>query len=237
MEEKIKKHYEKIIAEQKQENEKLKEQLMAILHSDVTYMRESQQSTNLAMNKSVDALTFLMTKRRNAPELKKITQENAQILLTHEPKLYESLLHYNSENKLDQYVGNIILKHIKKEDPDEQSVWNSDVSRLTYLIREIVNEAPTWLRDPNGIMFNDKIIVPVIDEITKYLRTCINEKNQNFIDSVDKKTDATYNMYVESTHMRQCNEILGTTETLRSQKFRNNLSEYIASHVSLHKLN
>ena len=160
-------YYEKIIEDLKNESKITKEkleselkvtrelleqknkELLLILHDDRTFFQGTHKSSSSTINKSVDALTFLMTHRKNAPELKKITQENAQALLTHENKLYDYLLHYNSENKLDQYIGDIILKYIKKENPEEQSVWNSDVSRLTFLIREIVDESPTWLRDPN----------------------------------------------------------------------------------------
>ena len=138
----------KLINTQKEEIERQNKELLSILNDNRSFLQGTQKTSTSTISKSVDALTFLMTHRKNAPELKKITQENAQELLTRENKLYDYLLHYNSENKLDQYIGDIILKYIKKENPEDQSVWNSDVSRLTFLIRDIVNESPTWLRDP-----------------------------------------------------------------------------------------
>jgi len=44
-------------------------------------------------------------------------------------------LHHNEENTLDQYVGEIILGHIKKENPDEQSVWPCLIADFTSAIK------------------------------------------------------------------------------------------------------
>jgi hypothetical protein len=238
----------KLIDTQKEEIDKCKEKLMLVLCEDRTFLQSTHKTSTSTISKSVDALSFLMTHRKNAPELKKITQENAQELLTRENKLYDYLLHFNSENKLDQYIGDIILKYIKKENPEDQSVWNSDVSRLTFLIREIVNESPTWLRDPNGAMFNAKIITPVIDEIRKYLDKCLYSKNPDKVrlddetDQSDSDSDSdseaekSEDVYAERENMRRKGKILGTMETLRSKKFKKSLAEYIASHIPLHKI-
>jgi hypothetical protein len=205
-------------------------------------MQENQKTSTTTLDKSVDALTFLMTHRKNAPELKELTHEKAQDMLIRENRLYDYLLRHNEENTLDQYIGEIILKYIKKENPEEQSVWNSDVSRLTYLIRDIVDESPTWLRDPNGAMFNSKIIMPVINEITNYLYKCLHSKNPDKIalddDSSDEETESekSNDTYEEREKMRRTGKILGTVETLKSKKYKKSLSEYIASRIPLHKL-
>lgn len=219
-----------------------KNDLLKILSDDRTYLQNAQQTAASTIDKSVDALKFLSVYRKTAPELKQLTQEKAQALLTHETKLYDYLLYYNTEDKLDEYIGDIILKYIKKEDPDEQSVWNSDVSRLTYLIREIVDESPTWLRDPNGAMFDKKIISPFIDEIHEYLNKCLYSKNPKEVKLVDKfkmkmdhSTDES-DEYAEREMMRRRRDILSSMRTLKNTKFKKKLSEYIASRILLHKM-
>ena len=234
--------------------EQKNKELFAFMRQDITFMRETQKTSTTTLDKSVDALTFLMTHRKNAPELKELTHEKAQAILTHESRLYDYLLHYYQENMLDQYIGEIILKYIKKENPDDQSVWNSDVSRLTYLIRAIVDESPTWLRDPNGAMFNKKIIMPVINEITNYLYKCLHSKHPEKIvlgdqtDDSDNESDSSDNTHDENGGkvsndscderelMKRTGSILGTVEILKSKKYRKSLSEYIASHIPLHKI-
>jgi hypothetical protein len=64
-------------------------------------MRNSQNNSAVTLDKSVDALTFLMTHRKNAPELKELTHEKAQDMLIRENRLYDYLLRHNEENTLD----------------------------------------------------------------------------------------------------------------------------------------
>jgi hypothetical protein len=190
----------------------------------------------------MDALTFLMTHRKNAPELRKLIHKKAQELLTNGAKLYIHLLHHNEEKTLDKYIGEIILTHVKKKNPDEQSIWNSDVSRLTFLIREIVDESPTWLRDPKGAAFNEKIIVPIINVIKTYLEKCLHSTNPDKVEldsEAGTEDDESDNESVksESEHdkMRRTGRILDTIETLKSKTYKKSLSEYVASHIPLHK--
>lgn len=246
----LKNDYNKTIKELKSELKMTQEKMDRQNNEFILYMQENQKVSSTTLDKSVDALTFLMTHRKNAPELKEITHEKAHDMLTRENRLYDYLLHYNQENKLDQYIGEIILKYIKKENPEEQSVWNSDVSRLTYLIRDIVDESPTWLRDPNGVMFNTKIIIPVINEITNYLYRCLHSKNPDTVtlendsesttsetnSDSDTESETSNNIYEDHEKMKRTGLILGTIETLKSKKYRKSLSEYIASHIPLHKL-
>jgi uncharacterized coiled-coil protein SlyX len=251
----IKLYYQKIINEQNntitEQNNTIKElrnelkifqeKLDKQNNNFISFMQENQKTSTTTLDKSVDALTFLMTHRKNAPELKELTHEKAQDMLIRENRLYDYLMCHNEENTLDQYIGEIILKYIKKENPEEQSVWNSDVSRLTYLIRDIVDESPTWLRDPNGAMFNAKIIMPVITEITNYLYKCLHSKNPDKIapdnDSSDEESEGekSNDTYEEREKMRRTGKILGTVETLKSKKYKKSLSEYIACRIPLHK--
>ena len=116
---------------------------------------------------------------------------------------------------------------------------------MTFLIREIVNESPTWLRDPNGATFNAKIIIPVIDEIKKYLDKCLYSKNPDKV-QLDDETDQSdsdsdtekfeSDVYLERENMRRKGNILGAMETLRSKKFKKSLAEYIAARIPLHKV-
>ena len=230
------------------ELDSLKTKMMQKMETQIEYLYETQKNSATTLDKSMDALTFLMTHRKNAPQLKKLTHKKAQELLTSEAKLYTHLLHHNEEKTLDQYIGEIILTHIKKKDPDEQSVWNSDVSRLTFLIREIVDESPTWLRDPKGAAFNAKIIVPIINAIKTYLEKCLHSTNPDKVNLDTESEDVSEDesegdsdnesekSVTEHDKMRRSGRILDTIETLKSKAYRKSLSEYVASHIPLHKL-
>jgi len=142
--------FNKMIAEKEsqhvQEINRLKQQMLEIQVAEMrkqiekleyanTQMHETNKISSTTLDKSVSALTYLTTTRKKAPVLQQITQEKAKELLHYEKRLYDFILHHNSEGTLDQYIGDIILKYIKKEDPDEQSVWPCLIADFTSAIK------------------------------------------------------------------------------------------------------
>jgi len=90
-----------------------------------------------------------------------------------EDKEFISTMVYNYNNKvLHAYLGDFIIKHYKKENPSQQSVWSSDTARLTYIIRELLttNEL-IWNHDSKGVKTKKFIINPLL----KYIRKQIDE--------------------------------------------------------------
>ena len=174
----------------RKELEKQTKTLILDLKEQNKSLYETQKLSSTTLDKSVDAITYLSKYRKRAPNLQQLTHETAKDLLTCEPRLYDYLLHHNDEGTLYQYIGDIILKYIKKEDPDEQSVWNSDVSRLTYLIRDLVNDEETWQRDVEGVLFTKYVITPIIEYLTSYLTNCLQpEKKQPHESDQSKSSD------------------------------------------------
>lgn len=77
------------------------------------------------------------------------------------------LAHYK-ENVLEKYVSDKIIASYKKNDPQEQSLWNTDAIRFTYILR--VQEADGdnyWKSDPQAIEFKKTIIERAVQYITK----------------------------------------------------------------------
>ena len=50
------------------------------------------------------------------------------------------MIHYYKKNKLDKHIGDFIVIQYKKKNPELQSIWSSDVDRLNYFIRELMND-------------------------------------------------------------------------------------------------
>lgn len=90
-------------------------------------------------------------------------------------KIVEDLLSYYKHKTLIRYLGDIIINIYKKEDPKKQSIWNSDVSRRNYLLRELVGKTASWIKDYKGVKITEIIIEPFIEKIrellVKYLKT------------------------------------------------------------------
>jgi len=248
-----KKETEKEINDMKKRIDDQNQQIITHLKQEVEHLRkamdvtqETHKLSSTTLDKSVGALTFLTQYRNKAPVLEQLTRETAKELLHFDKRLYDYLLHHNSEKTLDQYVGDIILKYIKKENPDDQSVWNSDVSRLTYLVRNLVEDEQKWQRDVKGVMFTKYVITPIIDYLRQYLCDCLNQDdNDKFkgaktsdTESDDTESDDTESdddMNAQDNFMYRSRDIIETLQTIRSKKFKADLLIHIGSHVSLNK--
>ena len=84
----------------------------------------------------------------------------------------DTLTYEYSNNCLNKYLGDFIITCYKKENPSEQSMWTSDTSRLTYIIKELLaNNNSIWNHDYKGIKTKEYIITPLL----KYIRSYIDE--------------------------------------------------------------
>jgi hypothetical protein len=101
-----------------------------------------------------------------------------------------TILRYHYKNKqLHCYLGNFIIKNYKKNDPKKQSIWNSDIARLTYIIKELLaNKKSCWIHDPKGIKTKNYIIDPLLNHVRYYCLTYL--ENNEFDKS--KKNDIDY---------------------------------------------
>ena len=80
-----------------------------------------------------------------------------------------------------------IVSYYKKEDPSEQSIWSSDVSRLTYIIKEFLDSKKSvWNHDYKGI----KVKFSIINPILQHIKTKIEEY---WINNIKKITKAKVN--------------------------------------------
>lgn len=202
-----------------------KDQLMRELKEKdelIAYLKESQKMSATTINESVSALTFLTKHFKKTPEVKQLTTDTAKNLLMYEKRLSEYLLYHNDKKTLDRYIGDIVVKYIKKEDPEDQSVWNSDVSRLTYLIRELVNDEHKWITDSNGIKFTEYVITPIVNYVEQYMTEYLNVVSHRETHTVDEQDDKIY------TQRR----ILMLFKTIKKRTFKKDVLEHIAPYVS-----
>lgn len=246
-------HYEKLIADLKQKElemifkekemalaqqirekdirlEEKEKQLQFFMKNDA-FLKEAHKASTTTINtsvntieKSMSALTYLTTHFRKAPEFKKLTHDGAKKLLMFEKKLSEYLSYNNDNNTLDQYLGNIILKHIQTEDPQNQSVWNSDVSRLTYLIRKLVGNKQIWERDAKGEIFINYVISPIIDYVESYVNDCIEKETLK---------DEPQTLLEQDDRMRYRGSLVSILQTLKRKNFKKAIAYHVASHVTI----
>jgi len=136
-------------------------------------------------------------------------------------KFVEKIIYKHKKKILDEYLGRIIVSHYKKKDPAQQSIWNSDTSRLTYIIRELFNNKKIdWMVDKKGIKTTSYIIKPLLKHIDELISEYIDIKT-----TIDRETAKTEDLIANFDNLKLGNEILKTIET-------NELSDNILKRIS-----
>lgn len=116
---------------------------------------------------TVSSLTYANNTYADAPAIEKVKiKQVKKIKNCSDDKLMSEIFSAYNNKKIDQYVGDIIVKIYKKEDPLEQSLWNTDTSRLTYLLKKyIYDEESKWIIDKKGVDTVKNVIAPILDNI------------------------------------------------------------------------
>jgi hypothetical protein len=149
-------------------------------------VEKSENTTNEAIKTvktSVNALAYVTANFTNAPLLSPIPNYSQIKKYCGEKPIGKVIADLYADDRLIKYLGEVLVQYYKKEDPHEQSLWNSDCSRLSYLIRIAINERPSWITDKKGVQLKDHIIKPLLDFIEKEILDLMKNRN-NTIDTI-----------------------------------------------------
>ena len=137
---------------------------------DAEYYKQMLMEAGGLVKKSVGSLTYIVDNYENAPALQAINMDEIKTLKDNEKKFIEDVLSAFKHKTIGKYLGSLIIKIYKKDDPESQSIWNTDDSRLTYLIKELLgNKSSNWVIDKKGVKTTEYLIDPLLVNIKKYL--------------------------------------------------------------------
>jgi uncharacterized C2H2 Zn-finger protein len=160
----------KLIDVLKQQNEELKK--------DKEYLKNTTSDAVAAVKFSTSALSFIMQNYSNAPLLKAMPNYLAIKNDCGERELAVVVCEFYKDGTLVRYLAQFFLDYYKKEKPEEQTFWNTDCSRLSYIVHTIVGDEPSWIADKKGVKLKEQVIKPLFDNIEKELYDFIkNPKN------------------------------------------------------------
>jgi hypothetical protein len=129
-------------------------------------LSNGDHNNNTVNNISIKA--FIKQYFNNAPEIKKIPEETLNELLT--DKFISSLLLFQREGNLHVLLGDIIVEYYKKDNPENQSLWTTDIQRLACLVRTLINEnLGVWNDDKNSLITSEIAIKPLLEFLKKYI--------------------------------------------------------------------
>mgnify|MGYP001426063450 CR=1 FL=1 len=119
--------------------------ITSILKSENAHLKSIVNNASSVIKTSVSTMAYVIKNYKEAPALESLKDYSAIHYEQNNTEFVDNLIYEHSHNKLHIYLSDFIIKTYKKEDPNKQSIWNSDTSRLTYLIREIItNNKMYW---------------------------------------------------------------------------------------------
>ena len=136
-------------------------------------------------------------------------------------KFVEKLAKYYRKRQISKYLGDIIIKHYKKKNPKDQSIFNSDTTRLTYIIRELFdNQTIDWTVDKKGIKTTNCIINPFLEHIKELIREYMQIKT-----TFDRETITTKELEANFDNLTLCGQIIISIE---KKELSDEILKYIA---------
>jgi hypothetical protein len=190
------------------------EEKIKIISKEKDKLLDTVQNNSVTAKKSMSTLNYVMKNMNDAPPVKLLEGEELSGMISYDKKTDRSiedlLIHFYDKNLLHEFLGNMIINVYKKDDPTEQSFWSSDVSRLTFVIKQIVGEPDDseWVTDKKGTKLTKMIICPVTDEVKNILQEYIKKcgkivRKINVCDTEEELSGKT-----TLSNMQKCNEII-----------------------------
>lgn len=137
-------------------------------------------------------IQYIMQNYKDAPTIKALTHDEIQ-QIEHKPDntLIDCIAFHQRHKTLHKYIGDIIIDHYKTSDPAQQSLWNSDSSRLHYIVMmELQSNSKDWIRDKEG----QQVVKEVIRPILQFIKKEIEEFYQRPVDINDLSRSEIENM-------------------------------------------
>ena len=132
-------------------------------------IKTTAETANTATKKSLSAINYLVKFHPNAPVIKPLGHKEIKLLAMREEDLLETLEYHQRKKTLHKFIGDFIVTVYKEEDVKLQSVWVSDSSRLTYFVRQLLNDEPKWVVDKTGQILLTTVIQPFLAHLRKHI--------------------------------------------------------------------
>jgi hypothetical protein len=197
-------------------------------------LTNNDNSTNMNTMNMSNVYKFVSKNYLNAHPLEMLPKSHAKKLLTakttEDHSVEEFIIYYYDKYLFDQFIGEIIRGEYKKDNPQIQQFWTTDVSRLSFVVRRVMQESEEiWTRDPKGVTLTKYIIAPILTEVKammkKYNTYCYEQMKDSSIDNdeVEKLGDA----------MMSCTKII---RDINNNVLHEPILKYVTPHFQIEPL-
>lgn len=159
-------NYEKLLEEHTYLKERLDETMEEYLNS----LKQSTDSTNIytfVKDKDLGGDAIVQLTEKDIPQLgfiKEILDEDNGDL-----EFCDTIQHHIKHHTTHQFVGDHIITTYKMKNYKDQSIWSTDCSRLTYVIKELVGKSNEWVVDKKGLKLRALIVNPILEYIRDHV--------------------------------------------------------------------
>lgn len=187
---------------------KVKDEEIALLAATITDLRKDITQLHLIIDKgetifksSISAMKYAMKHFSNAPALTAFT--SYELLETkNKNSTVDNILFSYKNDLLHKYIGDIIIKAYKKDKVVEQSMWNTDSTRLSYIIKCLVDKNDLkkceWQVDKNATYIRENIISPILAHIRSILLKDAERLNIYYGKKGHKFSDYEMHLHIET---------------------------------------
>lgn len=113
-------------------------------------------------------LPYNYEKYKNQTQMHTILNDNSHLSDEKKYMLYNASLFIMAwkNNTLEKYIATKLVNKYKKDDPQQQSAWNTDSSRATYILRHLNDKKDCfWKYDKKAIEFKKSIVAEALDYV------------------------------------------------------------------------
>jgi hypothetical protein len=158
---------------------KKKEKEIRQKDEDIHYYRQILLLSEENGSKTTSVFKFITQNYPNANPLKKMSYDEFKRVnnmefenngLSHDDQFVEDILCAFRQRVLHENIGRVIVKIYKKDDPNEQSIWNTDESRLKYVVKKTTKDnISRWVADKKGVYTSEQLISPLTKSLKQLL--------------------------------------------------------------------
>lgn len=199
-----------------------------MLENQVKELKDFIRSGKAAPTYNISVEKFIQQSYPDAPHIAQL--EDYSIIEDDEEKLIDSLIDQFQKKQLDKYFGDFIITNYKKDDPTNQSIWNSDTARLTYIIKELLaNNKSSWNKDAKGEKTKNYIIKPLLE----YIKELVNKYIQIYSDLTDEEhidqlnTNEIQDYTIKGIYLTQIRSYV------ENKQLREDILKYLAPHFQI----
>ena len=200
------------------------------LENKIEEMKKYSLNNSNRTNNSITTYNCLNLYFNDAPEIKQIDNFNIYnkkaLNADGQLKFLDELIYYNEHKMLPKFIGDHIIKIYKKDNIEDQSVWNSDTARLNYMIKKAFENG--WCADKKGTKFVKIGIEPLL----KFIESDVNEQIRLL---AIKSRDGNLSNIQSYAMNKKCEKLNEVITKIQSSKLSNEILIYISPHFHINK--